>query len=159
MPKPGRKTAPVLASQDAAASGGVKRTHHWRSGTVSLRRIVSQQKNFNPVLQRAPLYRVIRGSGSGIGSPIDAAAWQPAALHAIQLVLENEMIQIFQRSVENMAHAKRTEVMARDWDLHLSTLSPADALVSEPTVLRPKLDEEEEAEEDAEEEEEEDEEE
>lgn len=42
-------------------TGGIKKPHRWRSGTVALRNIKKHQKECKPIIQNAPFHRFIRG--------------------------------------------------------------------------------------------------
>lgn len=128
MPSFNRKTKPAKQTR-TDEKAVVKNRRKWKSGTVALRAIRKQQQSTNTLLQRAPLQKVIREICNDALPEVDFY-WQKSALDAIQIMVESEMITIFGRSINNMASARRTELMTKDWDLYLASLPCDDPLVS-----------------------------
>merc|ERR1712137_691630 len=102
--KAARKAAP------SAASGGVKKPHRYRPGTVALREIRRYQKQGAPIVARAAILRLVRPS-------LDGMRIQPSALSLIHYDAEMCSTRVYEMARLLAEHARRATVMAKDLSL------------------------------------------
>ena len=114
----GRKVPHIQLATKAAQklrwTGGLKKPHCWRPGTVALREIRKYQKNTDLLLRKAPLQRLVREIACDIKSDL----WmQSMALLAFQEALEAYLVGLFNDTNECTLHAKRVTIMPKDMKL------------------------------------------
>ena len=66
------------------STGGLKKPHRYRPGTVALREIRPYQKSTELLIRKLPFQRLVREITTDVGR-ISEARWQGAALHALQV--------------------------------------------------------------------------
>ena len=60
VPMKGRQLAQAAARKDAPATGGIRKTHRYRPGTVALREIRKYQKSTDLLIRKLPFQRLVR---------------------------------------------------------------------------------------------------
>ena len=116
--KAARKSAPM--------TGGIKKPHRYRPGTVALREIRRYQRSTELLIPKAPFSRFIREliQDSGAGQSILRGTHRSVrittdALHAIQQAAESFLVNFFEDCNLCAIHGKRVTVTTRDMQLAL----------------------------------------
>ena len=110
-----RKQLTTKSSRKAPpATGGVKRPHRYRPGTVALREIRKYQKSTELLLRRAPFQRLVREIAQDFKSDL---RFQTPALMALQEAAESYLVGLFEDTNMCAIHAKRVTVMPKDMHL------------------------------------------
>ena len=105
------------ASRSAAsssASGGVKKTHRYRPGTVALREIRRYQKSTDLLIRKLPFQRLVREVAQEIMRDL---RFQSTALLALQEASEAYLVGLFEDTNLCAIHAKRVTIMPKDMQL------------------------------------------
>lgn len=95
-------------------SGGVRKPHRWRPGTVALREIRKYQKSTDLLIRRLPFQRLVREIGQEITQDL---RWSPQAFLALQEGAEAYLTELMQDSALNSIHAGRVTINAKDMGL------------------------------------------
>ncbi|CAO2200000.1 unnamed protein product [Urochloa humidicola] len=103
-----RKTAPV--------TGGVKKPHRYRPGTVALREIRKYQKGAELLIRKMPFQRLVREIAQLHKSDL---RFQSHAVLALQEAAEAYLVGLFEDTNLCAIHAKRVTIMPKD--VHLAT--------------------------------------
>jgi histone H3/H4 len=99
----------------APATGGVKKPHHWRAGTVALREIRRFQKSTDLLIPRGPFARLIREYLAEHTLPSgEACRITGNALLALQEAAEAILVALFEDTQLCGVHAKRVTIMLKD---------------------------------------------
>ncbi|CDW80852.1 histone h3 [Stylonychia lemnae] len=106
--KAARKTAQV------AQSGGVKKPHRFRPGTVALREIRKFQKSTELLIRKLPFQRLVREIAQEYKSDL---RFQSQAVLALQEAAEAYMVGLFEDTNLCAIHAKRVTIMPKDIQL------------------------------------------
>ena len=106
--------ATKAAQKLAPTSGGVKKPHRYRPGTVALREIRKYQKSTDLLIRKRPFVKLIREIAYGIKSDI---RFQSTALLALQEATESYLVAVFEDSNLCAIHAKRVTIMPKDIQL------------------------------------------
>ena len=112
--------ATKAARKSAPATGGVKRPHRFRPGTVALREIRRYQKSTELLVRKAPFQRLVRElatSEGTTGHPASELRFQASALSALQEASEAYLVSLFEDTNLCAIHAKRVTVMQKDMQL------------------------------------------
>ena len=104
--KAARKTAPT--------TGGVKKPHRYRPGTVALREIRKYQKSTDLLIRKLPFQRLVREIASEYKNDL---RFQSSAVLALQEAAEAYMIGLFEDTNLCAIHAKRVTIMPKDMQL------------------------------------------
>jgi histone H3 len=104
--KAARKTAPV--------SGGVKKPHRFRPGTVALREIRKYQKSTELLIRKLPFQRLVREIAQEFKTDL---RFQSSAVLALQEAGEAYMVSLFEDTNLCAIHAKRVTIMPKDIQL------------------------------------------
>jgi histone H3 len=102
-----RKTA-------AASTGGVKKPHRFRPGTVALREIRKYQKSTELLIRKLPFQRLVREIASEFKNDL---RFQSSAVLALQEAAEAYMVGLFEDTNLCAIHAKRVTIMPKDVQL------------------------------------------
>ena len=94
-----------------AISGGVKRTHRFRPGTVALRDIRKYQKSTELLIRKLPFQRLVREIANDFKNDL---RFQSSAVLAIQEAAEAYMVGLFEDTNLCAIHAKRVTIMPKD---------------------------------------------
>ena len=110
-----RKTlASKAARKSAPATGGVKKPHRWRPGTVALREIRRYQKTTDLLIRRLPFQRLVREIAQEFKADL---RFQSSAILAMQEAAEAYLVALFEDTNLCAIHAKRVTIMSRDLQL------------------------------------------
>jgi histone H3 len=104
--KAARKSAPV--------SGGVKKPHRYRPGTVALREIRKFQKSTDLLIRKLPFQRLVREIATEYKSDL---RFQSQAVLALQEASEAYLVGLFEDTNLCAIHAKRVTIMPKDIQL------------------------------------------
>ncbi len=111
---PRKALAKNAARKSTLITGGVKKTHRYRPGTVALREIRQYQKSTQLLLRKLPFQRLIRELSSDFMSDLRI---QASALLALQEASEAYLIGLFEDSNLCALHAERVTILPRDIQL------------------------------------------
>lgn len=106
----GQKTA----RKTAAKSGGMKKPHRYRPGTVALREIRRYQKSTELLIRKLPFQRLVREIASEYKNDL---RFQSSAVLALQEAAESYMVGLFEDTNLCAIHAKRVTIMPKDMQL------------------------------------------
>jgi histone H3 len=108
-------TAAAAARAAVPATGGVKKPHRFRPGTVALREIRKYQKSTDLLIPRLPFSRLVREiSISMLNNPF---RWTAQALLAMQEATEDFFVHLMEDTNLCAIHAKRITIMPKDLQL------------------------------------------
>jgi histone H3 len=111
------KSARASAHKSGQATGGVKKPHRYRPGTVALREIRRYQKSTELLIHKAPflrLYREILYDKRSFDGPEKVTAVSALAL---QEMSEAYLVGLFEDTNLAAIHAKRVTIMPKDIQL------------------------------------------
>ncbi len=111
---PRKHIATKHAKKTAAPSGGVKKPHRYRPGTVALREIRKFQKSTEMLIRKLPFQRLVREIASEYKSEL---RFQSSAVLALQEASEAYMVGLFEDTNLCAIHAKRVTIMPKDMQL------------------------------------------
>uniref|UniRef100_A0A8C5L101 Histone H3 n=1 Tax=Jaculus jaculus TaxID=51337 RepID=A0A8C5L101_JACJA len=106
--KMARKSAPV------PATGGVKKPHRYRPGTVALREIRRYQKFTELLIRKLPFQGLVREAAQDFKTDL---RFQTSALMALQEASEAYLLGLFEDTNLCSIHAKRVTIMPKDIQL------------------------------------------
>ncbi|EFO90557.1 hypothetical protein CRE_08201 [Caenorhabditis remanei] len=104
--KPARKSAPT--------TGGVKKPHRYRPGTVALREIRRYQKSTELLIRKLPFQRLVREIAQDFKTDL---RFQSSAVMALQEAAEAYLVGLFEDTNLCAIHAKRVTIMPKDIQL------------------------------------------
>jgi len=104
--KAARKSAPI--------SGGVKKPHRFKPGTVALREIRKFQKSTDLLIRKLPFQRLVREIATEYKSDL---RFQSQAVLALQEAAEAYLVGLFEDTNLCAIHAKRVTIMPKDIQL------------------------------------------
>ena len=109
---PRKQLATKAARKSAPATGGVKKPHRYRPGTVALREIRRYQKSTDLLIRKLPFQRLVREIAQEIlGKDL---RFQANAVLALQEAAEAYLIGLFEDTNLCAIHAKRVTIMQKD---------------------------------------------
>ena len=105
--------------RSAPATGGVKKPHRYRPGTVALREIRRYQKSTNLMIPKMPFVKIVRKITQDEGKRVFEKdyRWQGAALLASQTAAEDYLTVQLEDANVCALHTKRCTVMPKDIQL------------------------------------------
>jgi histone H3 len=110
-----RKTlATKAARKSAPATGGVKKPHRYRPGTVALREIRRYQKSSDLLVRKLPFQRFVREVAQDFKTE---CRFQSTAMLALQEAAEAYHVGLFEDANLCAIHAKRVTIMPKDIQL------------------------------------------
>jgi histone H3 len=109
-----QKSAPQLTKRKAPATGGVKKPHRYRPGTVALREIRKFQKSTDTLIKKLPFQRLVREIATDFKCDL---RFQSAAVGALQEAAEAYLVHLFEDTNLCAIHAKRVTIMPKDMQL------------------------------------------
>ncbi|PAV60800.1 hypothetical protein WR25_17775 [Diploscapter pachys] len=104
----------IAARKSAPATGGVKKPHHYRPGTVALREIRRYQKSTELLLRKLPFQRLVREIAQDFKTDL---RFQSSAVLALQEAAEAYLVGLFEDTNLCAIHAKRVTIMPKDIQL------------------------------------------
>ena len=111
---PRKQLATKAARKSAPSTGGVKKPHRYRPGTVALREIRRYQKSTDLLLRKLPFQRFVREIAQDFKQDL---RFQGSAVLALQEAAEAHNIGIFEDTNLCAIHAKRVTIMPKDVQL------------------------------------------
>jgi len=96
------------------ATGGVKKPHRYRPGTVALREIRKFQKGTELLIRKLPFQRLVREIAQDFKTDL---RFQSAAVGALQEAAEAYLVGLFEDTNLCAIHAKRQTIMPKDMNL------------------------------------------
>ncbi|TFK81323.1 histone H3 [Polyporus arcularius HHB13444] len=106
-----RKTAAVRLFLTSAATGGVKKPHRFRPGTVALREIRRYQKSTELLIRKLPFQRLVREIAQDFKTDL---RFQSSAVMALQEASEAYLVSLFEDTNLAAIHAKRVTIQPKD---------------------------------------------
>ena len=101
-------------------TGGVKRPHRWRPGTVALREIRRFQKGTELQFQKAPFKRLVReltqDSQGGLGGDV-IGRFEAEAFEVLQEAAEAFLVQLFEKTNQVTISEKMQTILPRHMQL------------------------------------------
>ena len=111
---PRKQLATKAARKSAPTSGGVKKPHRYRPGTVALREIRKYQKSTDLLVRKAPFQRFVMEVAQDF---MTDSRWQSTAVLALQEASEAYLVGLFEDTNLCAIHAKRVTIMPKDIQL------------------------------------------
>jgi len=111
---PRKQLATKAARKSAPTSGGVKKPHRYRPGTVALREIRKYQKSTDLLIKKAPFQRLVREVAQEYKQDL---RFQSQAVLALQEAAEAYLVGLYEDSNCCAIHAKRVTIMPKDMQL------------------------------------------
>uniref|UniRef100_J3M7K7 Histone H2A/H2B/H3 domain-containing protein n=1 Tax=Oryza brachyantha TaxID=4533 RepID=J3M7K7_ORYBR len=102
------------ARKSAPATGGVKKPHRFRPGTVALREIRKYQKSTELLIRKLPFQRLVREIAQDFKTDL---RFQNSAVAALQEAAEAYLVGLFEDTNLGAIHAKRVTIMPKDIQL------------------------------------------
>ena len=104
----------AAAPSGAPATGGVKKPHRYRPGTVALREIRKYQKSTELLIRKLPFQRLVREIAQDFKTDL---RFQSSAVLALQEAAEAYLVGLFEDTNLCAIHAKRVTIMPKDIQL------------------------------------------
>src|SRR5271170_2072371 len=104
---PRKQLATKAARKSAPATGGVKKPHRYRPGTVALREIRRYQKSTELLIRKLPFQRLVREIAQDFKSDL---RFQSSAIGALQESVEAYLVSLFEDTNLCAIHAKRVTI-------------------------------------------------
>jgi histone H3 len=101
---PRKQLASKAAKKSAPATGGLKKPHRYKPGTVALREIRRYQKSTELLIRRAPFQRLVREIAQDYKSDL---RFQQSAVDALQEASESYLVSLFEDTNLCAIHARR----------------------------------------------------
>jgi histone H3 len=111
---PRHAIATKAARKATASSGGIKKPHRYRPGTVALREIRRYQKNTDLLLRKLPFQRLVKEVAQDFKQQL---RFQSHAIAALQEASEAYLVSLFEDANLCAIHAKRVTIMPKDLEL------------------------------------------
>jgi histone H3 len=111
---PRKQLATKAARKSAPTTGGVKKPHRYRPGTVALREIRRYQKSTDLLIRKLPFQRLVREIAQDFKSDL---RFQGSAVLALQEAAEAYLVGLFEDTNLCAIHAKRVTIMPKDIQL------------------------------------------
>jgi len=111
---PRKQLATKAARKSAPSTGGVKKPHRYRPGTVALREIRRYQKSTELLIRKLPFQRLVREIAQDFKTDL---RFQSAAIGALQEASEAYLVGLFEDTNLCAIHAKRVTIMPKDIQL------------------------------------------
>ena len=111
---PRKMLATKAARKSAPATGGVKKPHRYRPGTVALREIRRYQKSTDLLIRKLPFSRLIKEIAQDFKGDL---RFQSTSLLALQEASEAYLTHLFEDVNLCAIHSKRVTIMPKDIQL------------------------------------------
>ncbi|XP_062940771.1 histone H3.3A-like [Cynocephalus volans] len=111
---PRKQLATKAVRKSAPSTGGVKKPHRYRPGTVALREIRRYQKSTELLIRKLPFQRLVREIAQDFKTHLHS---QSAAIDALQEASEAHLVGLFKDTNLCAIHAKRVTIMPEDIQL------------------------------------------
>ena len=110
---PRKQLATKAARKSAPATGGVKKPHRYRPGTVALREIRRYQKSTELLIRKLPFQRLVREIAQDFKTDL---RFQSSAVLCCE-ASETYLVGLFEDTNLCAIHAKRVTIMPKDIQL------------------------------------------
>jgi histone H3 len=107
---PRKQLATKAARKSAPATGGVKKPHRFRPGTVALREIRKYQKSTELLIRKLPFQRLVREIAQDFKTDL---RFQSSAVSTLQEAAEAYLVGLFEDTNLCAIHAKRVTIMPK----------------------------------------------
>merc|ERR1712099_166294 len=104
----------VVSRRSTPTTGGVKKPHRYRPGTVALREIRKYQKSTELLIRKLPFQRLVREIAQDFKTDL---RFQSHAVLALQEAAEAYLVGLFEDTNLCAIHAKRVTIMPKDIQL------------------------------------------
>ena len=111
---PRKQLSTKAARKAAPATGGIKKPHRYRPGTVALREIRRYQKSTDLLLRKLPFQRLAREITQNVRGDL---RFQATALAASQEASEAFLVGLMEDTNLCAIHARRVTIMPKDLQL------------------------------------------
>ncbi|EGR28736.1 hypothetical protein IMG5_169330, partial [Ichthyophthirius multifiliis] len=111
---PRKQLASKAARKSAPATGGIKKPHRFRPGTVALREIRKYQKSTDLLIRKLPFQRLVRDIAHEFKAEL---RFQSSAILALQEASEAYLVGLFEDTNLCAIHARRVTIMTKDLQL------------------------------------------
>ena len=111
---PRQQLATKAARKSVPTSGGVKKPHRYRPGTVALREIRRYQKSTDLLIRKAPFQRLMKQIAQEIK---ESVRFQSTAVLALQEASEYYLVGLFEDTNMCALHGKRVTITPKDMQL------------------------------------------
>ena len=111
---PRKQLATKASRKSAPATGGVKKPHRYRPGTVALREIRKYQKSQELLIRKVPFQRLVREVAQEYRTD---CRFQSLAILAIQEACEAYLVGLFEDTNLCAIHARRVTIQPKDMQL------------------------------------------
>ncbi|CAE6361254.1 unnamed protein product [Rhizoctonia solani] len=108
---PRKQIATKEAIKFARSTGGVKKPHRFRPGTVALREIRRYQKSTELLIRKLPFQRLVREIAQDFKTDL---RFQSSAVVALQEASEAYLVSLFEDTNLAAVHAKRVTIQPKD---------------------------------------------
>lgn len=108
---PRKQLATKAARKSAPVTGGFKKPHRFRPGTVALREIRKYQRSSDLLLRKLPFQRLVREVSQDYKTDL---RFQASAILAIQEVTESYVVGLYEHANLAAIHSKRVTMMPKD---------------------------------------------
>ena len=98
----------------SSSSGGIKKPHRFKPGTVALREIRRFQKSTELLIRKLPFQRLVREIAQEFKTDL---RFQSSAISALQEASEAYLVGLFEDTNLCAIHAKRVTIMPKDIQL------------------------------------------
>ncbi|XP_066303374.1 LOW QUALITY PROTEIN: histone H3, embryonic-like [Branchiostoma lanceolatum] len=112
---PRKQLATKAARKSAPATGGVKKPHRYRPGTVALREIRRYQKSTELLIRKLPFQRLVREIAQDFKT--EHLRFQSSAVMALQEASEAYLVGLFEDTNLCAIHANASTIMPKDIQL------------------------------------------
>ena len=109
-----KQLATKAARKSAPTSGGVKKPHRYRPGTVALREIRRYQKSTELLIRKAPFHRLVREISQDFSND---KRYKGTSVLALQEAAEAYLVGLFEDTNLCAIHGKRVTIMPKDIQL------------------------------------------
>jgi histone H3 len=110
---PRKQLASKAARKSAPSTGGVKKPHRYKPGTVALREIRRYQKSTELLIRKLPFQRLVREIAQDFKSDL---RFQSSAIGALQESVEAYLVSLFEDTNLCAIHAKRVTIQSVSHD-------------------------------------------
>src|ERR1700690_560258 len=110
----GKAPRKQLSTKTAPHTGGVKKPHRYRPGTVALREIRRYQKSTDNLIRKLPFQRLVREIAQDFKNDL---RFQGTAILALQEAAEAYLVSLFEDTNLCAIPAKRVPIMPKDMQL------------------------------------------
>ena len=117
---PRKQLTTKVARKTAPATGGLKKPHRFKPGTVALREVRRYQKSTEVLTRKLPFQRMVREYAHGIRPDL---RFERAAMICLQQAMEMWVSVVLDDAQCYCIHAKRVTLQAKDVQLAIKIIS------------------------------------